>query len=63
MESVERRVAAPGFNNNEVMPNLVSTVSLFTFHSSSRAILCYLFSSLDCFVTNVIHYNILFVAF
>lgn len=36
MENVERRVAAPGFNNYEVMPNLISTVSLFTFHSSSQ---------------------------
>lgn len=31
MESVERRIPTHGFNNYEVMPNLVSIVSLIFF--------------------------------
>lgn len=35
MENVERRIPTRGFNNYEVMPNLVSIVSFFLLFLSS----------------------------
>lgn len=43
MENVEKRIAASGFNNYEIMPNLVSTVSLFNFTLPHKTILLFIF--------------------